>query len=147
MLEEGRQVALEADFLHDRFHLAPDARDFSEADVVDLARREVRLGGPERDLRLVEAVAVRELPDAIRAGRLRALRLDGREHRLDAGPDRAFHRGDALVEQALLLRIRDLELFHLAAEVGEQRRILAAVVEWRTRQDRAAVGQHRVERE
>jgi hypothetical protein len=50
VLEEGRQVALKADLLHDFFHPAADARDFCEADVVDLLRTEIGLGGPELDL-------------------------------------------------------------------------------------------------
>ena len=114
---------------------------------MDLFGREVRLGGPELDLRLVVRLAVRQLPHAVRAGRLRAQRLDRRDHFLDARLERALERGRALVEQALLGGVVGLELLHLAAEVREDRGVLAAVVEGRAGDDAAVVADHGIERE
>jgi hypothetical protein len=40
-LDEFTEAALEMRLANDRFHLLPNARHFSEADIVDLLRREI----------------------------------------------------------------------------------------------------------
>ena len=97
---------------------------------MDLVRAEILLGGPELDPLLVESLAVRQFPDAIRALRPGTQSFDIGQHRLETGAHRSLQRRDGGVEKALLFFVGNLELVHLAAEILEQRRVLAAVVEW-----------------
>jgi hypothetical protein len=145
VLEEGRNVALESDLADDRFHLAADARDFGEADAVNLISAELFLAGPEPDPVFIVPVAVRQLPHAVRPGGPGAQGFDARQDLLEPGTHRATHCGDARIQQPFLVRVRNVELVHLAAEIGQQSRIRPAVVEWHAGQHGAPVGQHRIE--
>ncbi len=66
-LEEGRQVALEADPVFDRPHVTVDARDFPQAKFVNLVGGEVR-GGADPQGKVVIFAPVGKLPHAVIGG-------------------------------------------------------------------------------
>ena len=124
MLEEVLEGAFEADPLHDLAHLAMDALDLAQADVVDL------LGGVIGGRVIAEALvviigAVGKAPDAVVGGSDLLLRFHQGDDALVGGLHLLDQDLAALRDQARLVGLRDRCRVHLLLQILEQGGILA----------------------
>ena len=138
--EECVEVALEADALHHALHLAADARDLGEADLVDLGRRE-RGGGDVPDAVGVPGLAIRQRIEPDARARARQVLV---AHEVVQAPvgrhdlvldGRAVGRGEALA-------IGGAEALGQVADRSPEHRVLRALDDVRGELRQDALGEH-----
>ena len=131
-LEEVLQGAFEAHLVHDGAHLAMDAVDLGEADIMDFLGRQVGQGGEAGQLAFVIGLAARQFPGAVTRIRHLGMALEHVDQAAIGQADRAFQSLGRAGDEIVLRVLVDVQRLHLAAEIGQQRALAAAVVKGRT---------------